>query len=115
MCVPTFVLLFSCAEKVMRDRLILILLACGKTSGTLTNQMLQLINCISTEHDLSFLASLYKSFTDSLRVIGGPGMLTREFHDGVIEATKRQLQSLADRRKGTLRAIWRMRRRIWRF
>jgi hypothetical protein len=80
------------------------LLACGKTSGTLTNQMvsatfLQLINCISTEHDSSFLASLYKCFTDSLRVIGGPGALTREFHDGVMEATKRQLQLLADRRK----------------
>jgi hypothetical protein len=81
------------------------LLACGKTSGTLTNQMvsatfLQLINCIGTEKDSSFLASLYKCFADSLRIIGGPAALPSDFHDGIIEATKRQLQTLADKRKG---------------
>jgi hypothetical protein len=80
------------------------LLSCGKHSNTLTNQMvsatfLQLINCISAEHDASFLASLYKCFTDSLRIVGGPPSLSQEFHDGVIEATKRQLQLLADKRK----------------
>ena len=80
------------------------LLACGKLSGTLTNQMvsatfLQLINCIGSEKDSSFLASLYKCFTESLRVIGGAAALPGDFHDGIIEATKRQLQGLADRRK----------------
>src|ERR1700733_3337152 len=80
------------------------LLSCGKYSTTLTNAMvsasfLQLINCISSESDSSFLASLYKYFTDSLRVIGGPPSLSQEFRDGIIEATKRQLQALADKRK----------------
>lgn len=81
------------------------LLACGKSSSTLTNQMvsatfLQLISCIGSESDSSFLASLYKCFTDAMRVVGGPGALSCEYHDGVVEATKRQLQSLADRRRG---------------
>ncbi|KAJ7594828.1 armadillo-type protein [Mycena floridula] len=84
--------------------LIPMLLAAGKSSGTLTNEMvsatfLQLINCISEEHDASFLASIFKSFTDSLLVIGGPSSLSREYHDGIIEATKRQLQVIADRRR----------------
>lgn len=86
-------------------RLIPMLLACGKSSNTLTNSMVaatfhQLINCINTEHDASFLASLYKCFTDSLHVVGGPSALTPEYQSGIIEATKRQLQLLADRRKG---------------
>lgn len=81
------------------------LLACGKSSNTLTNPMVtatfhQLITCVSTEHDSSFLASLYKCFTDSLRVIGGPATLPQEYQNGIIEATKHQLQLLADRRKG---------------
>lgn len=59
----------------------------------------QLINCIGIETDSSFLASLYKCFADSLRTLGGPAALSPEFHDGVIEATKRQLQTLADKRK----------------
>lgn len=85
--------------------LIPMLLACGKSSNTLTSPMVaatfhQLITCISTEHDPSFLASLYKCFTDSLRVIGGPSALSPEYQTGIIEATKRQLQLLAERRKG---------------
>ena len=80
------------------------LLFCGKASGTLTNQMvsaifLQLINGISTERDSTFLASLYKYFSESLRVVGGPEALSPQFHEGIMEATKRQLQSLADKRK----------------
>jgi hypothetical protein len=80
------------------------LLASGKNSATLTNQMvtatfLQIINGISTEHDASFLSSLYKCFNDSLRIIGGPSALSPEFQNGVIEATKRQLQALADKRR----------------
>jgi len=85
--------------------LIPMLLAAGKASSTLTNQMVsatfhQLINCVSTEHDASFLASLYKCFNDAVRVIGGAAALPQEFNDGVVEATKHQLQGLADRRKG---------------
>ncbi|KAF7325964.1 hypothetical protein MKEN_00447300 [Mycena kentingensis (nom. inval.)] len=84
--------------------LIPMLLASGKNSGTLTNQMvaatfMQLITNIGTEHDPSFLSSLYKCFNDSVRVIGGPAALPPEFQNGVIEATKRQLQVLADRRR----------------
>ena len=60
---------------------------------------LQLINGISTERDSTFLASLYKYFAESLRVIGGPDALTPQFHEGIIEATKRQLPTLADKRK----------------
>jgi hypothetical protein len=80
------------------------LLACGKQNGTLTTNMvtttfMQMINCISTEHDATFLASLYKYFGEALRVLGGPGALAPELHDGVMEATKRQLHALADRRK----------------
>ncbi|TFK45223.1 ARM repeat-containing protein [Heliocybe sulcata] len=85
--------------------LIPMLLACGKNSGTLTHQMVnasftQLVNCIGSENDASFLASLYRSFTDSLRVIGGPPALPQELQAHAIDATKRQLHVLADRRKG---------------
>jgi importin-5 len=80
------------------------LLACGKTAGTLTQQMVaasyhQIIHCIAAEHDSSFLASLYKCFCDTLRVLGGPSSLPQMYHTGIIDATKRQLQSLADKRK----------------
>jgi hypothetical protein len=85
-------------------RLVPTLIACGKSSGTLTNQIvsasfLQLINCIGTEEDESFLASLYKCFTDTLRIVGSLSTLSTEFRNGIIEATKRRLQSIADRRK----------------
>ncbi|KAF9552116.1 hypothetical protein CPC08DRAFT_714893 [Agrocybe pediades] len=80
------------------------LLACGKKSNTLTNQMVsavftELIRCIGTGHDSTFLASLYKYFSESVLVIGGPEALPQPFHKDIIEATKRQLHSLADRRK----------------
>ncbi len=85
-------------------RLVPILFSCGKHSGTLTQQMVtatfsQLINCIGTETDASFLASLFKCFLDTTLVIGGPSALSAELHSGLVEATKRQLQSLADKRK----------------
>jgi hypothetical protein len=82
-------------------RLVPTLIACGKSSSTLTNQVVsaQLINCIGTEEDESFLASLHKCFTDTFRIVGGPSTLSTEFHNGIIEATKRQLQSIADRQK----------------
>ncbi|KAF9472591.1 ARM repeat-containing protein [Pholiota conissans] len=84
--------------------LIPMLLACGKQSNTLTTNMvtttfMQMIGCISTEHDPTFLASLYKYFTEALRVLGGPSALTPELHEGILEATKRQLHALAERRR----------------
>lgn len=87
------------------SRLIPMLLSCGKQSGTLTTDMVNttfehMIDCIRTEQDSTFLASLYKYFSDSVRVLGGVGVLPIKLHDGIIDATKRQLQTLADRRKG---------------
>lgn len=92
------------SDAVLYIRLVPILLACGKQSGTLTHQMVsasfsQLVNCITRETDASFLASLYKCFRDALRVIDGPSSLSPEIQTGIIEATKRQLQNIADRRR----------------
>jgi hypothetical protein len=80
------------------------LLICGKDSGTLTSQMIsatfsQLVDCMGTESDASFLSSLYGCLHRSLIVIGGPNTLPAEFYNGIIEATKHQLQVFADRRK----------------
>ncbi|KXN84279.1 Importin-5 [Leucoagaricus sp. SymC.cos] len=80
------------------------LLDTSKSSKTLTPQMVtatfhQLITCICTEPDSSFLASLYKCFSESLQVIGGPSNLPQEYHVGIIDSTKNQLQVLADKRK----------------
>lgn len=80
------------------------LLACGKSSNSLTNNMVsatfqQLITCIGVEQDSSFLASLYKCFADSMIVIGGPNTIDQEIQAGVMDVTKRQLQSMADKRK----------------
>ncbi|KAF5368152.1 hypothetical protein D9615_010189 [Tricholomella constricta] len=79
--------------------LIPMLLAAGKASATLTNQMVsatfhQLISCISTEHDASFLASLYKCFNDAMRVIGGAGALPREYNEGVVDGHLHQDQAI---------------------
>ena len=85
------------------------LLSCGKTSGTLTPRMVsasfsQVIHFINIETDPTFLSSLYKCFNDSLRVVTPQGssalsVLGQEIYDAIIEASKRQLQSIADRRK----------------
>ena len=80
------------------------LLACGKNSGTLTPQMVnasfsQVVTCIATEKDPTFYSSLYRCFNDCMRVAGGPDGLPQEVKDAAIEATKRQLQLIADRRK----------------
>jgi importin-5 len=97
------VILLICLHNVAH-RLIPMLLACGKQSNTLTNQMVsatltQLISCISDEHDASFLASLFKAFADCLHVIGGASVLPQEYRDGILEATKRQLGGIADKRR----------------
>lgn len=54
---------------------------------------------MEVETDPSFLASVYKCFADSVRVIGGPGALAQQFRDGVMSATTNQLQVLAEKRK----------------
>ncbi|KZT64897.1 ARM repeat-containing protein [Daedalea quercina L-15889] len=84
--------------------LVPVLISSGKNSGALTSQIVsgtlsQLINCIANEPDASFLASLYRAFSDCMRPLGGPSAIPTDLHDGVVEATKRQLQSLADKRK----------------
>jgi len=81
------------------------LLDCGKSSNTLTTQMVtatfnQLVCCIRSESDASFLVSLYKCFTDSLLVIGGRLNLPQECRHSIIDITKHHLQALADKRKG---------------
>lgn len=80
------------------------LISAGKNSNTLTNQMVsatysQLIACIAIESDASFLSSLYKSLSDTLRVLGGPSSLPPHLHSSLFDATQRQLASLAERRK----------------
>jgi hypothetical protein len=84
-------------------RLIPLLLSCGKSSGTLAPQMIpasltKLIYCVQIETDASFVSSLYKSVADALRVVGIPA-LTPELSNALVDATKHQLQSLADKRK----------------
>jgi hypothetical protein len=85
------------------DRLIPLLMACGKSSGTLTPEMVsaslsKLVYCMQIESDTSFLTSLYKSVADTLRVVGIPA-LTPPLSGGLMDATKHQLQNLADKRK----------------
>lgn len=80
------------------------LLVCGKNSHTITPQMLsvsfsQLIDVVEKETDTSFLASLYRCFTDCVRVIGGPDALSPEFREGILNATRLQLQNMAEKRK----------------
>ena len=80
------------------------LLLCGKNSNTLTNEMVsatftQLVSCIATERDINFLSSLYKCFTGCMNVIGGPPGLPQQIHEGIMGGTRRQLQSMADKRK----------------
>jgi len=60
----------------------------------------QLVSCIRSESDASFLVSLYKCFTDSLLVIGGRLNLPQEYRHNIIYITQHQLQVLADKRKG---------------
>ncbi|KAF6743113.1 armadillo-type protein [Ephemerocybe angulata] len=101
---PAFKFYFHEGVREAAAMLVPMLLACGKQSGSLTPQMVsaifhQVISCISTEHDSSFLSSLYKCFCDSLRLFGGPAALSPEYANGIMEATKRQLQANADRRK----------------
>ncbi|KAI0264225.1 ARM repeat-containing protein [Gloeopeniophorella convolvens] len=77
------------------------LISCGKASGTIdadtvTNVVQHVASVISQETDSTFLASLFKCATDSLRVWGDVTSETRLALEG---AAKQQLQALADRRK----------------
>jgi hypothetical protein len=79
------------------------LLICGKKSGTLRPEMLnsvfsELVDVIGKEEDPSFLASAYKCFTDSTRVVGKES-LPPAVYDGVLRSTQSQLQMLAQKRK----------------
>ncbi|KAF8584878.1 ARM repeat-containing protein [Ramaria rubella] len=83
--------------------LVPMLLVCGKKSNILTPDILnavfnQLVTVIGGEDDPSFLASVYKCFTDSSRVVGKES-LPNSIYDGVIKATQNQLQVLAQKRK----------------
>lgn len=90
-------------NKLYQSRLIPMLLVCGKKSNMLTPDMLnvvfnQLVNVIGAEDDPSFLASAYKCFTDSTRVVGKESLPTTVC-DSIIKATQNQLQVLAQKRK----------------
>ncbi|KAJ3992683.1 armadillo-type protein [Lentinula boryana] len=80
------------------------LLHCGQQSGTLTDQMIaatlqQLINVISDEQDSTFLASLYKALDDCVKLLGGRSVLNADYVNAIIQATKRQLHTLAQKRR----------------
>lgn len=87
------------------------LLVCGKQSGALTPPTVtavfaQLITATRAEADASFLASLFRCLADCVRVAGNASTenslasaLPQEIRDGILGATRHQLQTLADRRK----------------
>jgi importin-5 len=77
------------------------LVSCGKTSNTIdgdmvTNVVQHVASVISQETDTSYLASLFKCATDCLRVWGDVKAETRV---ALENASKQQLQVLADKRK----------------
>lgn len=63
-----------------------------------TASLSKLIYCIQIETDPSFVASLYKSIADTLRVVGVRA-LTPELTSGLMDGTKLQLQNMAEKRK----------------
>lgn len=79
------------------------LVQCAKDTSQLTQELFaavfeQLITVISTELDPSYLASLYKSFYDSARVVGASNM-PPTFVEALMKASQSQLQSMAHKRK----------------
>jgi hypothetical protein len=85
-------------------RLVPALLLCAKASNTLTTQMIssslfELINCIGSETESTYLTSHLEFFTTSLKVVGGPPVLPPELCNSLVESMKRQLDRIADRRK----------------
>ncbi|KIY64331.1 ARM repeat-containing protein [Cylindrobasidium torrendii FP15055 ss-10] len=83
-----------------------VLLHAGGTSGTLTPPMVhatyaQLVQCVGQERDPGFVASLFKSISDCLKIsvqAGAP--LEPDVRVGIINAIKKQVSWLAERRKG---------------
>jgi hypothetical protein len=77
------------------------LVSCGNASNTIdgnkvTNAVQHVASVISQETDLAFLESLFKCATDCLRMWGDVNAETRA---ALENATKQQLQALADKRK----------------
>ena len=58
-----------------------------------------LTSCIASETDTTFLASLYECYHKCLLLLGGPSTLPPDYHASIIDASKRQLATLAERRK----------------
>lgn len=80
-----------------------LLLSCAKASGNLSQDIFttvftQLINVTGAEPDSSYLASLYKSITDSVRLVG-PSNIPPVFVDGILKATQNQLTTIAHKRR----------------
>ncbi|KAG7091694.1 hypothetical protein E1B28_010715 [Marasmius oreades] len=80
------------------------LLSSGQKSSTLTTAMVhatfnQLINVIKDEHDTSFIGSLFKSFADCVKVLGGPQVVEKEFVEGLVEGAKRFVMGVAEKRR----------------
>ncbi|KAF9256190.1 ARM repeat-containing protein [Marasmius fiardii PR-910] len=80
------------------------LLSSGQKSSTLTTAMVhatfnQLISVIKDEHDTSFLGSLFKSFSDCVKILGGPGIVEKEFVEGLVEGAKRFVMGVAEKRR----------------
>ena len=82
-------------------RVLPMLISCGKASNTIdgdmvANVMRHVASVITRESDSTFLASLFKCVTDSLRAWGD---VTSEARGALENAAKEQLQALAERRK----------------
>lgn len=77
------------------------LISCGKASNAIdgdmvANVMQHVASVISQETDSTFLASLFKCATDSMRAWSD---VTPETRSALENAAKQQLQALAERRK----------------
>lgn len=77
------------------------LISCGKASNAIDGEMVanvmqHVASVISQETDSTFLASLFKCATDSIRSWGD---VTPDTRSALENAAKQQLQALADRRK----------------
>ena len=88
------------------------LMSCAKESKLITEEMFdavfqQLINVIGSEPDASFLASLYKCFTDSARLFIHPSPTSQvpqftfppQYSQSLFKATQSQLHAIAQKRK----------------
>jgi importin-5 len=92
-------------------RLVPMLLTCSKENSILKSQIvpatfLQLIHCINTETEPLFLSRLLKCFIKSLKRVGGPTHLSPELINGLVEAMRRQLDNIADKRKQEQISKW---------